>query len=161
MYLKLRYSVLARRSSRLFIWLLISVGMASAMDRAEAALRIANNLGIAHGKDSKNLYGLYPDVFPGGYSGTLDLSLSDKQATLEQVVVTLVRWSGWDTVHYDTRIVDSVKAFVTPEGFPFYGPDPTPRSIPYVVVALQKGLITNETLKILRSIVVPGIQTRQ
>ncbi len=155
MFLNLAYvaSTIVRCCCCMFIGVIVSMSSASAMDRAEAALRIANDLSIPHGNDPENLYGLFPTIFPGSYDGTLDVSLSRTQATVEQLVVVLVRWNGWDTVHYDTRLISTVKPFVTPEGFPYYSPDPTPRSIPYIIVALQKGLISTETLKRLRSAV--------
>lgn len=120
------------------------------LTRAGAALRLADDLKIPHNGDEKQLYGLFPAIFPGGYDGTLDLSYSDKTATLETVVVAIVRWAGWDTVHYDQATAEQVTQFVTPEGFPFYQPDPTPRSIPYIVVALSRGLIAKTDLPRLR-----------
>ncbi len=130
--------------------LLSSAQSSAALDRAAAALRIANDLGIPHNNDPKELYGLFPKVFPGGYNGELDVSYYQKETTWEHVVVALVRWSGWDTVHYDIAEIDRVKPYVSPEGFPYYSPDPTPRSIPYVIVALRRGLISDPLLRSLR-----------
>ena len=108
----------------------------ASVTRAAAALRIAEDLGIRHGANPGDLYELFPDVFPGGYDGKADRAYPDKEATLENIVVALVRWAGWDTVHYSESLASQVKPYVTAEGFPFYGPEPTPRSIPYVVGAL-------------------------
>ena len=121
------------------------------MDRAAAALRIASDLGLSHTNDRTTLYGLFPAMFPGGYEGDSDVTYYYKEATLENVVVALVRWTGWDTIHYDLHLVSEVKPFVSPLGFPYYKPDPTPRSIPYVVVALQRNLIPRDDLPKLRS----------
>lgn len=121
------------------------------LTRGEAARELGEALGIPLKGNETNLYGLFPGIFPGGYDGTFDVSYHDHPATLETIVVSLVRWTGWDTVHYDTRLVSVVKPYVTPEGFPFYAPDPTPRSIPYVIVALNKGLISRADLPKLRS----------
>jgi hypothetical protein len=125
------------------------------MTRADAALRLAQRLGIAHNDSSEHLHGLFPGVFPGGYEGVRDLAYADRPATLEHVLVALVRWAGWDTVHYDAALETVVAPHVSPEGFPFYGPDPTPRSIPYVIVALSQGLLPREALPTLRSPVSP------
>ena len=122
----------------------------AAMDHAAAALQIANDLGIPHTDDPKRLYGLYPHIFPGGYNGEVDLTDYQDETTWEHVIVALVRWSGWDTVHYDSGEVERVKPYVSPEGFPYYSPDPTPRSIPYIIVALQRGLIEDSQLPKLR-----------
>lgn len=110
--------------------------------RADAALQIADDLAIPHSADKSTLHGLYPAVFPGGYNGRQDISQFEKTATMENVIVALVRWAGWDTVHYDENLANEVKKYVSPEGFPYYGPDPTPRSIPYIVVALKNGVLT-------------------
>jgi hypothetical protein len=126
--------------------------------RASVALRLADDLKIPHSADEKQLYGLFPIVFPGGYNGVTDLTYYDKVATFETVVVAIVRWAGWDTVHYDQAVADQVKPFVTPEGFPYYQPDPTPRSIPYIVAALSRGLITKADLPHLREpIAIPDV----
>lgn len=124
---------------------------ASTLTRAQAAQALAQNLNITLTQDANELYGLFPGVFPGGYDGTFDVAYPKEVATLEHIIVSLVRWAGWDTVHYDNRIVPRVKPFVTPEGFPFYAPDPTPRSIPYIVVAMSKGLIKESDLPALRT----------
>ena len=89
------------------------------MDRAAAALRIATELGISHTNDRTTLYGLYWAVFPGGYEGDADYTYYQQQATLETVVVALVRWTGWDTIHYDLHLVNEVRPFVSPLGFPY------------------------------------------
>jgi len=132
------------------VLILSSTVDSSAMDRAAAALDIANDLGIRHNNDPNQLYGLFPEIFPGGYDGTVDVSFHQKEATFEHVVVALVRWSGWDTVHYDATEIDRVSKYVSPEGFPYYSPDPTPRSIPYIIVALRRGLIEEGLLPKLR-----------
>lgn len=135
------------------VFVIASVSTVSAMDRAAAALRIAQDLGLPHSSDPKNLYSLFPGIFPGGYNGTVDVSLYREEATIENVVVALIRWTGWDTVHYDTQLIGTVTPYVTRTGFPYYAPDPTPRSIPYIIVALQNKLITNSDLPRLRSAV--------
>lgn len=73
--------------------------------------------------------------------------------TLEIAIVTLVRYAGWGIVQYDQEVAERVEQYVTPEGFPYYQPDPTPRSIPYVVVALNKGLLYEAELPALRDII--------
>jgi len=151
-----KLSILAPICVGAIVLTLIVTGRSTAMTRAASALRMANDLGIAHTTDPKTLYGLFPHTFPGAYDGTLDVSQYDQEATIEHVVVALVRWAGWDTVHYDKRLIGVVRPFVTPEGFPYYKPDPTPRSIPYMIVALQKGLITQEILSKLRTPVTAG-----
>jgi hypothetical protein len=127
-------------------------GNGATITRADAALRMAQRLRIADVNNKANeLYGLYPGIFPGGYDGKADITMHDQPATMETVLVAIVRWAGWDTVRYDTRIAGKVKPYVSPEGFPFYAPDPTPRSIPYVVVALEKHLIQEQDLPRLRT----------
>jgi hypothetical protein len=135
------------------IALTAAIPVALAMDRSAAALRIANDLGIPHTSDKQTLYGLYPETFPGGYNGVTDLSYYDQSATLENVIVALVRWTGWDTVHYNTKFAEMARPYVSPKGFPYYAPDPTPRSIPYVAAALQNNLLTESDLPKLRSLV--------
>jgi len=125
------------------------------MDHAAAALQIAKDLGIAHTDDAKTLYGLYPSMFPGGYTGTEGVSLYQEETTWEHVIVALVRWIGWDTVHYDTSEVDRVQPYVDPKGFPYYAPDPTPRATPYIIVALRRGLISTEALPSLQKPISP------
>lgn len=142
--------ILAAQAALTSLLFLSSAHAASAMDHAAAALQIANDLGIPHNSDRAKLYGLYPVVFPGGYDGRTDTTLYQQETTWEHVVVALVRWTGWDTVHYDPADIDRVKAYVSPKGFPTYLPDPTPRSIPYIVVALHRGLIMSSLLPNLR-----------
>jgi len=88
-------------------------GQVKTIDRAHAALRLATNLGIQHTNDPAELYGLYPEIFPGGYDGAGDLPFADKVATLETVIVALVRWTGWDTIHYDHQLTAKVKPCLT------------------------------------------------
>jgi hypothetical protein len=126
---------------------------AAKLTRAEAARELCQKLDIPETGGPVNLYGLYPGIFPGGYDGQSDLTYSNLDATLETIVVALVRWAGWDVIHYDERLIEKVKPFVTPEGFPFYKPDPTPRSIPYVVVAIQRGVMAESDLPNLRAAV--------
>lgn len=122
----------------------------TSITRADAALYIAEALDLPHTDDPENLYGLAYKAFPGDYDGKNDITNYDKEMTLEVAIVTLVRYAGWGTVQYDQEVADSVEPYVTPEGFPYYQPDPTPRSIPYVVVALDKGLLYEEELPALR-----------
>lgn len=137
-----------------------SLQIATAETHAEAALIIANELDIPTTNDWTDLYGLFPAIFPGGYNGVVDFAYYDREATLEHVVVALVRWAGWDTVNYDKSMVSRVGDYVTPEGFPFYEPAPTPRSIPYVITAITAGLIEEDDLEALRK-PVTGKQIRE
>ena len=121
--------------------------------RADAALYIAEALEIPHTDDPQNLYGLAYNIFPGDYDGKNDITNYDKEMTLEIAIVTLVRYAGWGIVQYDQEVAERVEQYVTPEGFPYYQPDPTPRSIPYVVVALNKGLLYEAELPALRDII--------
>lgn len=123
----------------------------TSITRADAALYIAETLGLEHTDDPETLYGLAYKAFPGDYDGKNDVTNYDKEMTLEVAIVTLVRYAGWGTVQYDEEVAKSVEQYVTPEGFPYYQPDPTPRSIPYVVVALDKGLLYEDELPNLRS----------
>ena len=116
------------------------------LTRAEAALQIAESLAIQHTNDPEKLYGLAYGIFPGDYDGKNDVSNYDKPMTKEIAVVTLVRHSGWNTVQYSKTIAKKVEKYVSPEGFPHYQPDPTPRSIPYITVAYEKGLISDSDL---------------
>jgi hypothetical protein len=118
--------------------------------RAEAALDLATYFRLPHTDDPKSLYGLAHGVFPGGYDGKDHLSFQDQACTLEVLVVALVRYAGWDVLHYSPKVAAEVLPHVTPEGIPWYGPDPTPRSVPSVVVALEKGLLGREQLPGLR-----------
>jgi hypothetical protein len=127
-----------------------SIPTVSAETHSESALIIARELDIPTTNDWEDLYGLFPAIFPGGYDGVVDFAFYDKEATKEHIVVALVRWAGWDTVNYDKSLVDVVKPYVTPEGFPYYKPAPTPRSIPYVIAAMSIGLIDKDDLKDLR-----------
>src|SRR5262249_13719380 len=120
------------------------------LTHADAAKQIGQQLGLPLSNDRNQLYGLFPEIFPGGYEGREDVSYPNRITTLEEAVVTLVRWAGWDTVRYDTARAKQVAPFVSPQGFPYYKPDPTPRSIPYVAVALSKGLLTEADLPKLR-----------
>ena len=125
---------------------------AKTITRADAALYIAEKLNIEHTNDPKTLYGLAFNVFAGDYIDNIDVSSYNKKMTLEVLIVTLVRYKGWNTVEYDTSKIDKVSNYVTKEGYPFYSPDPTPRSIPYVIVALDKGLLKEEELNYLKKI---------
>jgi len=122
-----------------------------AMTHAEAAKQIGQQLGLPMSSDSETLYGLFPDPFPGGYEGTVDLAYPDHEMTWEHALVVLVKWAGWDTVNYSRQLVPAVQPYVTPEGFPYYKFTPTPRSIPYIVAALSAGLITVDELPKLRT----------
>jgi hypothetical protein len=118
--------------------------------RAEAALDLATHFHLPHSDDPHTLYGLLHGVFPGGYDGKIHLSFHDQPCTLEVLIVALVRHMGWNILHYSPKLAEEVRPFVSPEGIPWYGPDPTPRSIPSVVVALEKGLLRREHLGDLR-----------
>jgi hypothetical protein len=120
------------------------------LDTGGAALEMARILGLPHNERRDRLHGLFPGIFPGGYEGVEDLAYPDQPATLEKLIVALVRWAGWDTVHYEADLEKVVLPFVSPEGFPYYAPDPTPRSIPYVIVALSHGLLEKQDLPRLR-----------
>jgi len=121
--------------------------------RAEAALYIAEQLGIEHSDSPENLYGLAYGIFPGDYDGKNDITNYEKDMTMEIAVVVLVRYAGWNTVQYSEEVAEKVEPFVSQEGFPYYQPDPTPRSIPYVTVAIERGLITEEDLKSLTKVI--------
>ena len=148
----LTYAVFHRALAGL-IALYCAMTACAQMTRADAALRIATNLEIPHNDDPKTLYGLFPGVFPGAFNGAADVSEYQKRATLENIVVAVVRWVGWDTIHYDSATAQTVAPYVSPEGFPYYAPDPTPRSIPYIAVALKFGLLTSGDLPQLRRFV--------
>jgi hypothetical protein len=111
------------------------------LTRAEAALIIAQRLNLPHTDDPRTLYGTFNKPFPGGYDGRRDLTYYDKPLTTEVLTVVLVHHSGWDVIRYSEAAAKRAAPFVSPEGFPFYGPDPTPRSIPYIAVALERGLL--------------------
>jgi hypothetical protein len=120
------------------------------LTRAEAALIIAQRLNLPHTDDPRTLHGLFNKPFPGGYDGRRDLTYYDKPLTTEVLTVVLVHHSGWDVIRYSESAAKRVAPFVSPEGFPFYGPDPTPRSIPYIAVALERGLLQASELPSLR-----------
>lgn len=131
--------------------LLFSWGSAFALTHADAAKQIGAQLGIKMNNDRNQLYGLFPEIFPGGYEGREDEPYPNHVTTLEEAVVTLVRWAGWDTVRYDQEKAKLAAPYVSPQGFPYYKPEPTKRSIPYVAVALEKALISPSDLPKLRS----------
>ncbi len=122
----------------------------ASITRADAALILAEHFHISHTQDPKTLYGLFEHVFPGGYDGKRSISYYQKPLTTEVLVVVLVREAGWDVLRYNQQIAQQVAKYVSPQGFPYYGPAPTPRSIPYVTVALEKGLLTSADLEHLR-----------
>jgi len=121
------------------------------LSRAEAALVVAEHFHLTHTEDPTTLHGLVETAFPGGYDGLTTLSFHDQPTTWEVMTVVLVWNAGWDVVHYSEALAAEVRPFVTPEGYPFYGPDPTPRSIPFVCVAIERGLIERSDLARLRS----------
>lgn len=129
-----------------FVVILPASAVETTITRADAALYLAEQLGIEYIEEPENLYGLAYGIFPGDYDGKNDITNYDKDMTLEIAIVTLVRYAGWNTVQYDEELAMMVESFVTPEGFPYYQPDPTPRSIPYVVVAIQNGLLNEAEL---------------
>lgn len=116
------------------------------LTRAEAALLIAQQLHLPHTSDPTTLYGTFNNPFPGGYDGRGDITYWDQPVTTEVLMVVLVRHSGWDTTRYPEKRAKQAAPFVSPEGFPYYGPAPTPRSIPYISVALEQGLLTEAEL---------------
>lgn len=120
---------------------------AKTITRADAALYIAEKLDIKHTKDPKTLYGLAYDIMPGDYIGNNDVTSYNKKITLEVLIVTLVKYAGWNTVEYDTSKIDKVSKYVSKEGYPYYSPDPTPRSIPYVISALENKLLKEDEIK--------------
>lgn len=122
---------------------------------AQAAKIIGKRLDLIMNSRRGDLYGLFPSIFPGGYEGRVDVSLWNKTATLEHVVVALVRWAGWNTIDYNHNIAKKISEFVSPQGFPYYAPDPTKRSIPYIVCALEHGLIKEENVSDLRKPIGP------
>jgi len=121
--------------------------------RAEAALYIAEQLGIEHSDSPEDLYGLAYNIFPGDYDGKNDVTNYEKDMTTEIAVVVLVRYAGWNTVQYSKELAERVAPFVTQEGFPYYQPDPTPRSIPYVTVAIERGLLEENELESLTKVI--------
>jgi hypothetical protein len=136
-----------------FITLVLHLGFGSnqinaqdRLTRADAALIIAQRFNLPHTNDPRTLYGLFNRPFPGGYDGRQDLTFYDKPLTTEVLTVVLVRHSGWDVIRYSEEAAKRAAPFVSPEGFPFYGPDPTPRSIPYIAVALDRGLLLDAEL---------------
>ena len=122
---------------------------ADELTRAEGALIIAETLDIPHTDDPEMLYGLAFGVFPGDYDGKTDITNSSLPMTTEIAITVLVRYSGWNTVQYDRVLAEDVLPYVTQEGFPYYAPDPTPRSVPYIVVAMEKGLLKADELSTL------------
>lgn len=118
--------------------------------RAEAALYIAEYLNIEHDNNEEKLYGLAYGIFPGDYDGKNDITNYDKEMTSEILLVVLVRYIGWDTVDYDKKIANILLDYVSPEGYPYYQPDPTPRSIPYIASAYSHGLVFENEFSSLR-----------
>ncbi len=115
--------------------------------RAECATDFVKYFHVTTLSDTPStLYGLSL-VFPIGFgAGTGNFYDADKPATLEFLLVSLVRYAGWDVLHYSKESAKTVEPYVSPEGLPYYQPDPTPRSIPFVTVALEKGLIDRAAL---------------
>lgn len=115
--------------------------------RTDAALYIAEKLNISHNDKPETLYGLAYGIFAGDYDGKNDITNYDKNMTLVVAIVTLVRYMGWNTVQYNKDLISGVKPYVSQEGYPYYLPDPTQRSIPYVITALDYGLLKKSELK--------------
>lgn len=115
--------------------------------RADAALYIAEKLNISHNDKPETLYGLAYGIFAGDYDGKNDITNYDKNMTLVVAIVTLVRYMGWNTVQYNKDLISGVKPYVSQEGYPYYLPDPTQRSIPYVITALDYGLLKKKWVK--------------
>lgn len=137
-----------KKLTLLLFFLLISTPVFSkTITRADAALYIAEKLNISHNDKPESLYGLAYGIFAGDYDGKNDITNYDKEMTLEVAIVTLVRYMGWNTVQYDKNLIEYVKPYVTQEGYPNYLPDPSPRSIPYVITALDYGLLNKSELK--------------
>jgi hypothetical protein len=142
---------------RLSIILILYFGLGSntaraedSLTRAQAALIIARSLNLPHTDDPQTLYGLFNKPFPGGYDGRQNITYYDKPLTTEVLTVVLVHYSGWDVIRYSEWAAKRVAPFVSPEGFPYYGPDPTPRSVPYIAVALERGLLQAAELPSIR-----------
>lgn len=150
-----RFAILFALNLLTLIILVPQVCQAGEFNRADAAQVIGKHFHLTMTDDPKTLYGLFDNVFPGGFDGANELSYSDQPITLEVATVVLIWCSGWDVVHYPADLAKKVQPFVTPEGFPYYGPDPTPRSIPFVVLALQKGLLKESELPTLRQNIGP------
>lgn len=137
-----------KKLTLLLFFILISTPVFSkTITRADAALYIAEKLNISHNDKPESLYGLAYGIFAEDYDGKNDITNYDKEMTLEVAIVTLVRYMGWNTVQYDKNLIEYVKPYVTQEGYPNYLPDPSPRSIPYVITALNYGLLNKSELK--------------
>jgi hypothetical protein len=115
--------------------------------RAECATDFVEYFHVTPQSDTPStLYGMWT-LFPIGFAAwTGNVYDADKPATLEFLLVSLVRYAGWDVLHYSKESAKTVEPYVSPEGLPYYQPDPTPRSIPFVAVALEKGLIDRAAL---------------
>lgn len=121
--------------------------------QADAARIVAKELNIPSNNERENLYGLWPNLWPGGYEGVVDTAYPERELTLEVLLVALVRWNGWDTVDYDQELVPVVAGHVSPDGVPYYKFSPSPRSIPYVVAAIKHGLIAVEDVPRLQTLI--------
>ena len=119
----------------------------AALKTFEVALILESALKLSRSNDiPEELYGFYPSIIPGGYDGLISFSWHDKSMTVEELIVSLVRYAGWNTVQYDPNLAAKAAVFARPEGYPWNGPFTSPRSIPYLAVALQKGLMSDAEL---------------
>jgi hypothetical protein len=128
----------------------------NALDQRDGARILGRALELHMTDDATDLYGLFPNIIPGQYDGRRDRPFTNRPFTLEQLTVALVRYAGWSTTDAPTRDLLAVMRFVSPLGIPYYAPDPTPRSAPYVVTALQHRLLARSDLPRLRLPVSPG-----
>jgi hypothetical protein len=117
--------------------------------RADCALRLCEIFGYVPAGDRDSLYGMM-GTFPNAYDGTGHISLAEDVCTLEVAVVAAVWHSGIQTTDYNRLDVEGLLPFVSAEGVPWYGPDPSPRSIPFVHAALKVHLIDRNELSELR-----------
>jgi hypothetical protein len=147
---------MSTRSSKIFLSVFlsccffgsISLAHANSSDasRADCAKLIGNSFELALTSDPKTLYGLLDNGFPAGYENSTSISMYQEPCTLEVLTVAIVQQSGISVTDYTLKDVESLKRWVSPKGIPYYAPDPTPRSIPFVKAALTRGILKTSDL---------------
>jgi hypothetical protein len=123
----------------------------SAATRADCAKMIGNTFGLNLTSDPKTLYGLLDNGFPAGYENSTSISMYKEPCTLEVLTVAIVQQSGISVIDYTQKDVENLKRWVSPRGIPYYAPDPTPRSIPFVKAALTYNILNASDLPKLKN----------